>query len=433
MPSLRSQRVVLPDGVRPATVQHSEGLIVDVGDGPADEDFGNLVVMPGLVDSHVHINEPGRTGWEGFRTATRAAAAGGTTTVVDMPLNSVPPTIDRPALAAKRDAAAAAIMVDVAFWGGLVPGSETELAGLVADGVCGFKSFLVDSGVPEFPPMSPGELSASMPVLAGLGVPLLLHAEDPAQLHEMVGDPRSYRGYLASRPASCEAEAVELVAELTALGEARVHVLHVSSGDSVDVLRRKRGHSIGGETCPHYLTFSAEEIDDGATQFKCAPPIRTREHREALWEGLGDGSLGMVVSDHSPAPADLKAVDSGDFALAWGGISSLQVRLPATWTGAEQRGFGLQRLTDWLATAPAELAGLTGKGEIAPGKDADFVIWDPDGATEVDGQALEHRHPLTPYQGMRLRGRVEKTILGGEAVFDQGEVSGRGGRMLVRG
>ncbi len=425
--------MVLPEGVRPATVQHSDGVIVEVGEGPADDDFGNLVVMPGLVDSHVHINEPGRTGWEGFRTATRAAAAGGTTTVVDMPLNSIPPTIDRRALVEKREAAAPAIMVDVAFWGGLVPGSEDEIPGLVEDGVCGFKSFLVDSGVPEFPPMTFGELSASMPVLAGLGVPLLLHAEDPAQLHEMLGDPRSYRGYLASRPASCEAEAVELAAELTDVGGARIHVLHVSSGDSVDAFRRHRGRSIGGETCPHYLTFSAEEIDDGATQFKCAPPIRSREHREALWEGLGDGSLAMVVSDHSPAPADLKAVESGDFALAWGGISSLQVRLPATWTGAEQRGFGLDRLTGWLATAPAELAGLSGKGEIAPGKDADFVIWDPDGITEVDGHALEHRHPLTPYQGMRLRGRVEKSILGGKSIFEKGEVSAGGGRMLVRG
>jgi allantoinase len=433
VPSLRSRRVVLPDGVRPATIHHSRGVIVEIDEGAADDDFGDLVVMPGLVDSHVHVNEPGRTGWEGFRSATRAAAAGGTTTVVDMPLNSIPPTVDRPALVAKRAAAENAVMIDVAFWGGLIPGSEGEIGGLVADGVCGFKAFLVDSGVPEFPPMTLPELRKAMPTLTDLGVPLLLHAEDPAQLHEMRGDPRSYRGYLASRPASCEAEAVELAAGLSDEGGGRVHVLHVSSADSVDVLRRKRGASIGGETCPHYLTFTAEEIDDGSTQFKCAPPIRTREHREALWEGLGDGSLQMVVSDHSPAPADLKAVDTGDFSLAWGGISSLQVRLPATWTGAERRGFGLDRLTEWLAAAPAELAGLDGKGAIEAGKDADFVVWDPDGVTEVDGDTLEHRHPLTPYQGLRLRGRVEETILSGNTVFARDGIRSGEGKLLVRG
>jgi allantoinase len=353
--------------------------------------------------------------------------------MVDMPLNSIPPTVDRSALAVKRDAAAKAIMVDVAFWGGLVPGSEGEIDGLVEDGVCGFKSFLVDSGVPEFPPMTLPGLGSAMPALRRLGVPLLLHAEDPAQLHEMIGDPRSYRGYLASRPASCEAEAVELAAGLSEDGGGRVHILHVSSADSVEVIRKRRGGGLSGETCPHYLTFSAEEIEDGATQFKCAPPIRAREHREALWEGLGDGSLDMIVSDHSPAPADIKAVDSGDFSLAWGGISSLQVRLPATWTGAEERGLGVARVSDWLATAPARLAGLSRKGTIEPGTDADFVVWDPDGVTDVDGPTLEHRHPLTPYQGMRLRGRVEETILAGDTIFSRGEIRGGEGRLLVRG
>ncbi len=425
--------MVLPDGVRPATIHHDAGVIHEIGEGPADDDYGDLVVMPGLVDSHVHVNEPGRTGWEGFRSATRAAAAGGNTTIVDMPLNSVPPTVDREALALKRVAAGPAISVDVAFWGGLIPGSEGSIGDLVEDGVCGFKSFLVDSGVSEFPPMSIPSLEKVMTELEHLGVPLLLHAEDPARLHPMLGDARSYHGYLASRPSECEAQAVEVACTLATDSGARVHILHVSSAEAVDVLRARGERSIGGETCPHYLTFTAEEIGDGATEFKCAPPIRTREHREALWEGLRDGSLDMVVSDHSPAPADLKEVDSGDFSLAWGGISSLQVRLPVTWTGAEQRGFGLGDLARWLATAPAGLAGLTRKGSIAQGGDADFVIWDPDGVTEVDGSRLEHRHPLTPYQGMRLRGEVIDSVLGGRRVYTSGSVVEGAGRMLTRG
>ncbi len=433
MPSLRSRRVVLPDGVRPATIHHAGGVIQEIGQGPADEDYGDLVVMPGLVDSHVHVNEPGRTGWEGFRSATQAAAAGGTTTIVDMPLNSIPPTVDRPALEAKRAAATSGISVDVAFWGGLIPGSEPSIRDLVEDGVCGFKSFLVDSGVPEFPPMSISQLEEALPELGSLGVPLLLHAEDPARLHPMLGDPRSYQGYLDSRPSECEAEAVEVAASLAEESGARVHVLHVSSGDSVQALRKRREGPMGGETCPHYLTFSSEDIADGATEFKCAPPIRSREHREALWQGLGDGSLDMVVSDHSPAPADLKAVESGDFSLAWGGISSLQVRLAATWTGAAPRGFGLEELARWLAVAPAELAGLSRKGAIASGMDADFVVWDPDGLTEVDGGSLLHRHPLTPYQGMTLRGRVVETVLRGQKVYTSGTMVEGKGKMLVRG
>lgn len=434
MPTLRSDRVVLPDGVRPAAIRYEDGVIVEVGVGEADDDYGSLVVMPGLVDSHVHVNEPGRAGWEGFRSATRAAAAGGTTTIVDMPLNSIPPTIDLDSLEAKREAAMRAIAVDVAFWGGLVPGSEGSLGELARAGVCGFKSFLVDSGVEEFPPMTVHGLAAALPLLADLALPLLLHAEDPAGIHEMTGDSRSYLAYLDSRPPSCEAEAVDLAAGLAAESGCRIHILHLSSGDSVEVLRRRAGGPIGAETCPHYLTFCAEEIPDGATEFKCAPPIRGREHREALWEGLEDGTLAIVVSDHSPAPAELKAMDSGDFSVAWGGISSLQLRLQATWTGAEPRGLGLAELTRWLSTGPAQLAGLSSKGNIDPGMDADFVIWDPDGETTVDPGGLQHRHPLTPFGGLRLRGRVEETISRGRKVFTSrsGIVEGQG-RMLTRG
>lgn len=423
---------MIGDEVRPASIRIEAGKILEVGSFPADTNYGDLVIMPGLVDSHVHVNEPGRTEWEGFETATKAAAAGGTTTIVDMPLNSIPPTVNTEALAAKRSAATGKLTVDCAFWGGLVPGSEVEVESLVADGVCGFKSFLVDSGVPEFPPMTLDQLAATLPMLARLGVPSLIHAEDPAQLHPLSGDPKEYRTYLASRPAGGEAAAVKAMCDLGGETGARIHVLHISSKEAVDALARG-SDSMSGETCPHYLTFCAEEIATGATPFKCAPPIRGAEHRDALWQGLIDGSLAMVVSDHSPAPAEIKGVSDGHFGRAWGGIGSLQLRLQATWTSGVERGVSLSQMARWLASAPARLAGLDDrKGSIEAGMDADFVVWDPDGAIEVSGDRLEHRHPITPYEGMRLRGRVEATVLGGETVFDGSIVSTGRGRMLRR-
>ncbi len=416
----------------PASIRFEDGLVVDVSSGMADVDFGDLVIMPGLVDTHVHVNEPGRTDWEGFATATRSAAAGGTTTIVDMPLNSIPPTVNTAALIEKRRAAEGKLAVDVAFWGGLIPGSEPDLAPLAEAGVCGFKSFLVDSGVDEFPPMSVDGLAGALPALAALGVPLLVHAEDPARLVSPDGDPRSYQVYLASRPESAEGDAIEVIARLTRASSAAVHVLHVSSAVGVAAIAAGPP-TLTGETCPHYLTFCSEEIAPGSTEFKCAPPIRSSEHREALWQGLVDGSLAMVVSDHSPAPAVVKDLESGDFGTAWGGIGSLQLRLPATWSGAVGRGVDLASLTRMLSTAPAHLAGLSGlKGSIEPGKDADFVVWDPDGVTDVRAEKLEHRHPITPYDRMRLRGRVETSILRGNVVFDGEKVSGLGGRMLAR-
>jgi len=429
---LRSNRVIVGDEVRPASIEIEQGVIVAIDDRRADLDFGDLVIMPGMVDCHVHVNEPGRSEWEGFATATRAAAAGGTTTIVDMPLNSIPPTVTVAALAEKRAAAEGKLTVDAAFWGGVIPGSEGEIGSLVAEGVCGFKSFLVDSGVSEFPPMSVDAFSAILPLLSGLGAPALVHAEDPAQIHAVEGDVTQYRSYLASRPAEGEAAAVEVVSGLARRSGARMHVLHISSSQGVRALAASPG-SMSGETCPHYLTFCAEEIPAGATPYKCAPPIRTTEHREALWQGLLDGTLSMVVSDHSPAPPEVKRLEDGDFGTAWGGIGSLQLRLPATWTGAARRGVDLPRLARWLSLEPARLAGLDDrKGAIAIGLDGDLVVWDPDGAYEVRGEDLEHRHPITPYEGMKLRGRVVMTMLGGKTVFDGGVVTPGNGRMLRR-
>ena len=402
MPSLRSSKVVVDGEVRPATVRYEEGVIVAIDDDHGEDDFGDHVVLPGLVDSHVHVNEPGRTDWEGFSTATRAARAGGTTTIVDMPLNSVPPTTTMAGLEEKRRAAEGKLSCDVAFWGGIIPGSIREVPGLVDAGVCGFKVFLTDSGVPEFPPMDVDDL-----VGVDIGVPLLFHAESDENLGE--AGP-TYAEYLGSRPPVAEVAAIDSLAGL----DAPVHVLHVSSADAVEAIASHPGMS--AETCPHYLTFTDEDVT--GPSFKCAPPIRSREHREALWEGLRTGTLSMVVSDHSPSPPHMK---EGDFATAWGGVSSLQIRLPVTWTGASSRGFGLENLAAWLALEPARLAGLDDrKGAIEIGQDADFVVFDPDGETMVRGTELLHRHQMTPYEGMRLRGRVVDTVTGAP------------GRMLAR-
>jgi allantoinase len=397
MVSLRSSRVVVGEELRPATVRWDDGVVVEIGDGMADLDFGDLVVLPGLVDSHVHVNEPGRTSWEGFTTATKAALAGGTTTIVDMPLNSVPPTTTVEGLAAKRQAAQGQLSTDVAFWGGIVPGSLDEIPALLASGVCGFKAFLTDSGVPEFPPVDVGTLRG-----LGLDVPILIHAE----ADDLLGEPGlTYADYLASRPPEAEARAIRDVAAI----DSPAHILHVSSADGTDAIASSPG--LSAETCPHYLIFTDEDVK--GVEFKCAPPIRGREHREALWEGLLAGTIDMVVSDHSPAPPEMK---QGDFATAWGGISSLQLRLPLVWTGAAQRRIEITMLSKWLARTPSTLAGLDDrKGSIDIGKDADFVVFDLDGESVVRGRDLQHRHPLTPYEGMRLRGRVVDTMMGSPA------------------
>jgi allantoinase len=435
---VRARRVVLPDGIRAAAVHTVDGRIVAVtgyDDAPgavtlADDE----VLLPGLVDSHVHVNEPGRTEWEGFATATRAAAAGGITTIVDMPLNSIPPTVSVEALHVKRAAAKGQVSVDVAFWGGAVPGNRNQLRPLLDAGVVGFKCFLLDSGVPEFPPLDDAGLRAALTELAAVDGLLIAHAED-ADVLAAAPPPEgtSYAAFLASRPAAAEESAIgRLVAAARDTG-ARVHVVHLADAGALPMLRRARadGVPITVETCPHYLTFTAETVPDGATSYKCCPPIREAAHREALWAALVGGGGGppvidLVVSDHSPCTPELKLLDEGDFGAAWGGIASLQVALPAVWTGARERGIGLDAVVRWMAEAPARLAGLSAKGAIAVGKDADLVAFAPEERWTVG--RLEHRNPVTPYAGRELVGAVRRTWLRGEPTggAPRGRLLGRG-------
>ncbi|MFF5259069.1 allantoinase AllB [Actinomadura viridis] len=421
---IRSARVVLPGGERPAAVAVRDGRIAAVAEhgaslGPvpagAEIDLGATALLPGLVDTHVHINEPGRTEWEGFATATRAAAAGGVTTLVDMPLNSLPPTTTPAALAVKRDAARGRVHVDVGFWGGAVPGNVPSLAPLHDEGVFGFKCFTADSGVPEFPPLSHEGMRAAFTAIAAFGGLVIVHAEDPAALSEP-GD-GGYPAFLASRPPDAERRAVERVVRLVEETGARAHILHLSAASCLEPLAkaRARGLPVTAETCPHYLTLSADDVPrPDATAYKCCPPIRDPGNRDELWRGLADGVISCVVTDHSPCTPELKR---GDFATAWGGISSLQLGLPAVWTAARSRGHGLDAVVRWMAEGPAALAGLTGrKGGIVPGADADLVAFDPDAAFVVDPSALRHRHPVTPYAGASLTGVVEAAWLRGQVI-----------------
>ena len=438
---LRGRRVATPEGVRPAAVRVAGGRIVSVGpyEGPHSgipvEDLADALLLPGLVDTHVHVNEPGRTHWEGFETATAAAAAGGITTVIDMPLNSIPPTTTRAGWLAKIDAAAGRCSVDVGFWGGLVPGNRAELTGLRAVGAFGFKCFLAPSGVREFPEVDDEGLRSAANELARTGAPLLVHAEAASLLEEPAGPAASYAAYLRSRPPAAEIAAIDSVIRLSRDTGVAVHVLHLSAADALPSLAaaRAEGLPLTVETCPHYLTFAAEEIADGATLFKCAPPIRARENRERLWRGLADGVIDMVVSDHSPCPPEDKRLDEGDFVSAWGGIASLELTLAAVWTGAAERGIAPARVVEWMSAAPARLAGLVhDKGAIMSGRQADFVVFDPEAEQIVDGSALHQRHPQTPYAGRALRGRVQATWLRGEKIFDGGRLvrAGRGELLL---
>lgn len=429
---IRSQRVVTPIGVKPAAVHFEGGKITRVGewdDVSIDGGLivaGELVVMPGLVDSHVHVNEPGRTEWEGYETATRAAAAGGVTAIVDMPLNSIPATTTVSAFEEKLAAAEGKCSVDVAFWGGVVPGNVNELAPMVERGVRGFKCFLIESGVDEFPHVSASDLRIAMPELARLNSVLLVHAEIEHVTSTVLtdNDPCSYETFLLSRPRVMEDAAVALMIDLCRETGAGVHIVHHSSSDSLDLLREAKAEGLPFtvETCPHYLTFAAEDIEAGQTHFKCCPPVRERENREKLWNAVRDGTIDMIVSDHSPCTPELKKQETGNFLEAWGGISALQFTLPVMWTNFKQRKFELSDLTRLMCEAPAKLAGLDDrKGKIAPGFDADIVIWDPDEQFTIVPELIEHRHKITPYSEMELYGKVHATFVAGREVYANGK------------
>jgi allantoinase len=437
---IRAARAISSQGDEVAcTIGVKDGRIAAIG--PAGAEVGgsremvldkDLVLMPGLVDTHVHVCEPGNTEWEGFETATRAAAAGGITTLVDMPLDSVPSTVTVAALKAKRDAASERIHVDVGFWGGLIPGHLDDLAPLWEAGVLGFKCFLVDSGTPHFPLVSAELMEQGLGIARDLGAPLLVHAESQEVAAGIeVRHGRSYAVYLASRPREVENVAVAKVIEAARRTGGHAHVVHLSSGDAVPMigLARTEGVRVTAETCPHYLAVPAEQIGDGDTRFKCSPPIREAANREPLWSGLKDGVLDQVVSDHSPCTVAMKHLDTGDFASAWGGVTSVQLGLSVVWTEARRRRVSLGEVALWMSTRPAQLGGLRRKGRIEVGFDADFCIFAPDQSFAVDPTRLYHRHPVTPYAGRTLTGVVRDTLLRGESV----DMKEPRGRLLARG
>ncbi|HET9423848.1 MAG TPA: allantoinase AllB [Gemmatimonadaceae bacterium] len=424
---IRSSRVLTPDGVVAASVHVSGTEIVgvsdweEVGDGSALIDAGDLLVMPGVIDTHVHCNEPGRTEWEGFETATAAAAAGGITTILDMPLNSAPATTSRYALEEKRRASDEKCHVHVGFIGGVVPGNVDELARMADGGVRAFKCFLVPSGIPEFPAMTELDMRKAFPVLAELGLPLMVHAEHPKLLYEPPeGGSSRYYDYLVTRPPESESAAIEWLTKLMGDYPVPVHIVHLSSASSLAIVRnaRNRGLPITVETCPHYLTFAAEEIPDGATEYKCAPPIRWSTEREALWQALVDGEIESIASAHSPCLPEMKE-SGGDFFTAWPGIASLELSLPAVWTGAQARGLGVEWIARWMCESTAMLAGYEShKGRLAPGYDADITVWDPEAPFVVDPERMFQRHKSTPYAGRELLGVVHQTYVCGRLAFD---------------
>ena len=423
---LRGQQVLTAQGIAPREIGVRDGKIVtvqDLGAGLAAERVievaSDEVLLPGLVDTHVHVNEPGRTEWEGFESATKAAAAGGVTTIVDMPLNSIPPTVNLEALDIKRAAASKNAYVNVGFWGGAIPGNKKDLRELHEAGVFGFKCFLLHSGVDEFPSLSVGEMEEDMAELASFDSLMIVHAEDSDIIDnspQPVGG--KYAGFLDSRPRDAENTAIAQVIERARKTGVRAHVLHLSSSDALQMIREAKAEGVllTVETCPHYLTLLAEEIPDGATAFKCCPPIRENDNRELLWKGLEEGVIDCIVSDHSPSTIDLKDVENGDFGVAWGGVASLQLGLPLIWSEAKKRGLKLEQVVQWMGVNPSKLAGLSAKGSIEEGKDADFAVFAPEDTVEVDVQKLHHKNPSSPYQGTTLSGVVRRSIIAGADV-----------------
>ena len=419
---VRDGRIVV---IEPIDAELDADEVVELGD---DE-----VLIPGLVDTHVHVNEPGRTEWEGFATATRAAAAGGVTTIVDMPLNSIPPTVDVEALAVKRRVAADQAYVDVGFWGGAVPGNVPDLRALHDAGVFGFKCFLLHSGVDEFPPLDPEGLELALKEIASFGAMMIVHAED-ANAIDRAASPRgdNYVDFLSSRPRGAENLAIAEVIELARWTGCRVHILHLSSSDALPMIAsaRRDGVKLTVETCPHSLSFVSEEIPAGATQFKCCPPIREAANRDLLWQGLADGVIDCVVTDHSPCTVDLKRFDIGDFGVAWGGIASLQISLSAVWSEAKRRGYSLNDVVRWMAENPAREVGLNTKGHIALGYAADLAVFAPDEAFIVDVAKLQHKNPVSAYDRRPLAGVVRSTWLAGKRIDLDEDPRGR---LLSRG
>lgn len=440
---LRSDRVVAGGQVRPAAIVVREERIVAVqsrdhkAEATQDIDVGNLVIAPGLVDSHVHVNEPGRTDWEGWETASRAAAAGGITTLVDMPLNSDPVTTTVDALQEKARLAGDKSIVDFGLWGGLISGNESDVADLVDGGALGIKCFLVPSGLASFPPVDQTQLTLAASLIAPTKTPILVHAEWPSviEAHARTRPLTRYADYLATRPREAEIEAIKVVCRVAQQTGCRFHIVHITCAECIDAILDANTGLVTWETCPHYLHFCAEEIPDGATEYKCAPPIRSREDRRKLWEAIEIGDLDMIVTDHSPCPPEMKRSGEGDFNAAWGGIASLQFSLAAVWTDAVAHGYTPADLARWMSERPSQLAGLDMcKGAIKPGRDADFVIWDPDETRTVNADGIYHRHRVSPYVGRALRGVVHQTWVRGRLVFDEGRFDDDvRGRWLTRG
>ncbi|WP_314778946.1 allantoinase AllB [Actinomyces massiliensis] len=431
---IRAKRAVFPDGIRPAVVVvDDERITALLEDGAAVEAREEIVVpddqvlMPGLVDSHVHVNEPGRTPWEGYESATRAGLAGGITTILDMPLNSSPPTTTVDNLDAKEEAAQGKLSVDVGFWGGAVPGNIDQMAPLWDKGVFGFKCFTAHSGIDEYGYLGYEGVKEVLAKLAELDAVLIVHAEDSRILAEAPQDiTDQYATFLASRPRAAENTAIEQVLAAARETGARVHILHLSSAEALPAIRaaKQEGVKVTVETCPHYLTFASELIPDGATEYKCCPPLRENDNRKALWEGLKDGTIDHIASDHSPCTVDLKVKDTGDFGKAWGGVASVQLGLPAVWSAGEEFGIELSDIARWLAANPCASFRVPGKGSIAVGNDADFAVVAPEETFVVDVEDLEHKNKISPYQGRTLRGVVKRTVLRGRTV-DRDSKAGR--------
>ena len=439
---IKSNRIITPSGIRPGYIIINDGVIEDVVEQLSSvsevtvTDAGNAVVMAGIIDPHVHINEPGRTDWEGFDTATRAAIAGGITTVVDMPLNSTPVTTTAQAFDQKIAATKNQLHTNVGFWGGVVPGNENEIEGLIKCGVLGFKAFLTHSGIDDFANVTEADLVKVMPIIARHGLPLLVHCELTDSINRVNHNNRSYANYLASRPAFWEDDAIALMIRLCEQFNCRVHIVHVSSASAIIQIEqaKQKGLPLTAETAQHYLYFCAEEIKDGQTQFKCAPPIRNKANNNQLWKALQNGILDFVATDHSPATPDLKETTSGNFLKAWGGIASLQIALPVLWTAAKQRNIGVEHIAKWLSENPAKLIGLEHKkGRIEKGYDADLVIWNPDESFTVTEQMILHKHKITPYLGEQLYGTVHSTYLGGMVVYHaNGQLQLQAGSIITR-